>query len=450
MRVTPLLLALFAAPLLAKGDLASLEAAIKADQHQALPVNAYISLNPDAQSALAKAPKGPLHRWLLAIKDNIEVKGLPNTAGSLALKDYVPSQDAPLVARLKAAGAVVLGKSNLSEWANFRGEHSISGWSATGGQTRLPMDRRRSPCGSSSGSAAAVAAGMADAAIGTETDGSITCPAAMNGLVGVKPTLGAVSQQGIAPISAEQDSAGPITSNVDDATALLLAMSEPGYFHAKALPQVALAELKVGVLTEKAGFDGRVADLLEQAAKVFKSAGAEVDNAALPELSALGDDEFTALVWEFHHDLNAYLAALPKTAAVHSLQELVAFNDQHAAKELRYFGQQTLEQALSPPDGSQARHRARALARQTLDAFFSKGQDVLIAPTNGPAWLIDTVNGDFYRGGTSTLAAVSGYPHVTVPMGDIDGLPIGLSLLGPPGSDLKLLAIAKTWQQASR
>lgn len=446
MKALLLTLALLAGPLWAKGDLAAVQAAIAADQAKPLPVNPYISLNPQVEEQLAKAPAGPLHHWLLAIKDNIEVKGLATTAGSLALKDYVPRQDAPLVQRLKAAGALVLGKSNLSEWANFRGQRSISGWSATGGQTRLPQDPRRSPCGSSSGSAAAVAAGMADGAIGTETDGSITCPAAMAGLVGLKPTLGAVSQTGIVPLSQAQDVAGPITRTVDDAAALLLAMADPAYFAKDTLPAIKLADLRVGVWVAKGGFDDRVATLLDRAAKDFKATGARVDIVAPIVPDSLADDAYQALLWEFKQDLGRYLAALPPSVPVRSLEQLVQFNRAHADRELRYFGQETLEAALSAKDASAARQQAQSQARAALDQLFDQGFDLVIAPTNGPAWLIDRVNGDFYRGGTSTLAAVAGYPHLTVPMGDIDGLPIGLSLLGPAGSDLKLLATAKAWR----
>ncbi|WP_115720367.1 amidase family protein [Gallaecimonas mangrovi] len=440
--------ALFSSCCWAKGDLTATLAAIDADQRQPLPVNAYITINANARRDLQQAKPGPLHGWLLAIKDNIEVAGLPTTAGSLALSNYLPDSDAAIVSQLKQAGAVVLGKANLSEWANFRGQHASSGWSAVGGQTRLPMDRRRSPCGSSSGSAAAVAAGMADAAIGTETDGSITCPAAVNGLVAIKPTLGAVSNQGIVPISHQQDTAGPLAKTVDDTAKLLMAISQPGYFEQQGLPTVALGQLKVAVLQHKADFDQRVAALLTMAVQRFKKHGAKVKPVDLPDTSALGQAEFTALVAEFHHDLGAYLAGLPKTVAVHSISELVRFNQLHAEDELRYFGQQTLLMAEKAQDGSKARAQARRLARQTLDGIFAQGYDVLIAPTNGPAWLIDHINGDHYRGGTSTLAAVAGYPHVTVPMGNIANLPIGLSLIGPPGSDLRLLAIAKGWQQA--
>jgi amidase len=408
----------------------------------------------------------------LLIKDNIETKGtLPTTAGSLALVANVSNVDAPVVARLRAAGAVVLGKANLSEWANMRSTASISGWSAVGGQTRNPHALDRTPCGSSAGSGAAVGAGMVDAAIGSETDGSITCPAAMNGIVGLKPTVGLVSRSRIVPISHSQDTAGPMTADVATAARLLTVMagSDPAdpatapadarrSDYAGALDTGALNGQRIGVMRFAAGRFAPVNTVFEAALAVLRAQGATlIEITKGPDMEALSDAEIEVLLMDFKADLNAYLAATPPAVKVRSVDALIAFNKAHADKELALFGQVFLEAlpkmpAVDSPEWRTARTEALRIAgKDGIDAMLAANNVVaLVAPTDGPAGFIDVVGGGSRIDiGAGTLAAVAGYPHLTVPMGAVRGMPVGLSFIGPAWSEARLLGLGFAYEQAS-
>lgn len=438
-------------------------------------LNAVIATDPTAldqaraQDA-APAPRGPLFGMPLLIKDNIDTVGpLPTTAGSLALIDNITNRDAPVVARLREAGAVILGKANLSEWANIRSSSSISGWSAVGGQARNPHALNRNPCGSSSGSATAVAAGMVPAAIGTETDGSITCPAAVNGIVGMKPTVGLVSRTHIVPISHSQDTAGPMTRNVRDAALLLTAMagsdaSDPSTGEAEArredyaarLSPNALRGARIGVMRFAAGF-GTDAPF-EEALATLRAQGAElVEIDSFPHRAEISRNELVVLLTELKADLNAYLATTPETVETRSLADIIAFNRAHADRVMPLFGQELFEQAeatagLDDPAYRQALATARRLAGpEGIDAMLAEHDLVaLVGPTMPAAWFIDAVHRDrIGGGGAGSLAAVAGYPHLTVPMGDVRGLPVGLSFIGPKWSDGLVLALGYAYEQAS-
>jgi amidase len=415
-----------------------------------------------------RAP-GPLFGQPILIKDNIEVAGpLPTTAGSLALAANVTNRDAPLVARLRAAGLVIVGKTNLSEWANIRDDNSISGWSAVGGQTRNPWALDRNPCGSSSGSGAAVAAGMTRLAIGTETDGSITCPAAINGIVGLKPTLGLVSRTHIVPISHSQDTAGPMTATVTEAAQLLtvIAGTDPTdpdtraanahrTDYAAALDPSALRGKRIGVMRFAAGFGTDTA--FDAALAVLKAQGAElVEIKSFKGQSEIGKNENTVLMTELKADLNAYLASSPANLPARDLAGLIAFNQAHAAQEMALFDQDTFLTAqktkgLADPAYLKARATSRRLAGpQGIDKLLADNRVVaLVGPTMPPAWKIDAVNGDqISGGGAGGLAAVAGTPHLTVPMGLAKGLPVGLSFLGPRWSEQLLLNLGFAFEQA--
>jgi amidase len=420
----------------------------------------------------AKPMPPPLNGMTLVIKDNIDVAGLPNTAGSLALKDNVPARDAPLVTRLRRGGVIILGKANLSEWANIRSSRSLSGWSAVGGQTRNAYDPARSPCGSSSGSAVAVAAGLADAAVGTETDGSITCPAAVNGLVGLKPTVGLVSRTGIIPISASQDTAGPMTTNVRDAAMMLTVMAgtdpaDPATAEADrrrtnyelGLKPGALRGKRIGVMRYAAGFHPETDAAFEAALKVLEAEGAIlVDIPDLPGRAGIGGHEIVVLLTELKVGLNAYLAGTdPARVPTRTLADVIAFNKANAGAEMPLFGQELFERAeatggLSDPAYVKARAEALRLAGGGLDGLFQTYDVVaLVGPTLGPAWMIDPVLRDRYvGGGAGNAAAVAGYPHLTVPMGLAGGMPVGLSFIGRPWSEAELLALGYGYEQASR
>lgn len=404
------------------------------------------------------------------IKDNIETADpMPTTAGSLALANNVTRRDAPLVARLRAAGAVILGKTNLSEWANIRSSHSISGWSAVGGLTRNPHALDRNPCSSSSGSAVAVAAGLAVAAVGTETDGSITCPAAMNGIVGLKPTVGLVSRTHIVPISHSQDTAGPMTRTVEDAAILLTVMagSDPAdpatrdadrhkTDYAAALKPDALRGARLGLVKAALGSSPATDVVFARAVAALKAAGATVVEIADKPAEGIGDAELIVLLTELKVDLNAYLATTdPRQVRTRTLADVIAFN-RATPRELALFDQDLFERAQATKgvsDPAYIKARADSLRKagvEGIDRMLAKYKvDALIAPTTGPAWRTDVVNGDHSGGSVSTLPAVAGYPHLTVPMGAVRGLPVGLSFIGPAWSEAKLLSYGYAFEQAT-
>ena len=437
-------------------------------------LHAMIAVNPKARAQAREFDAGPaggarrgaLHGAPIVVKDNIETaEALATTAGSLALANHVTGRDAPCIARLRAAGAVIIGKANLSAWANFRSAHSRSGWSAMGGQCRNAVNPTRSPCGSSSGSAVAVAAGMAAAAIGTETDGSITCPAAVNGVVGFKPSLGLVSQKGIVPISHFQDTAGPIARTVKDAAIVLSAMAggsgrkgAAAVDYAAGLGDASAKGLTVGVMRFAAGFHPATDVVFEAALAALRAAGAVcVDIADGPDIKAIGEAEELALVTEFRPDLDAYLQTTsPDQVSVRTLEAVIAFNRQHADREMAFFGQDLLERALNAadlndPDYVAARNTAVRLAgAEGIERMLAEtGAAVLVAPTMGPAWLIDDLLKDHCLDGPAMmLAAVAGAPHLTIPMGRVGGMPVGLSILGPAGSDARVLAAGHAFEQA--
>ena len=442
-----------------------------------------IVVNPDARSIAdaldaerkAKGPRGPLHGIPVLIKDNIDTADrMPTTAGSLALEGSIAVRDAGVVERLRAAGAVILGKTNLSEWANFRSTKSTSGWSAVGGQVRNPYVLDRNACGSSSGTGTAIAANLATIGVGTETDGSIVCPSSLTGLVGVKPTIGLVSRAGIIPISKTQDTAGPMTRTVADAAALLTvlagedardaATTRPAAQRArtdytKALAGASLKGMRIGVPRKRYfGYSPKADALIEEALKAMRAQGAViVDPADISTAARLDDCEFEILLYEFKDGLNAYLKALGPAARVKSLSDLIAFNQKEAAREMPYFGQEIFEMAqkkgpLTTPAYRQALSTCRSRSRTLgIDAVMRTHKlDALVAPTVSPAWPTDLVNGDHYLGSSSTPAAVAGYPSVTVPAGLVNGLPVGISFFGQAWSEAKLLALAYAFEQAAK
>jgi amidase len=418
-------------------------------------VNAVLELNPAAKSSAVRCAPGLLHGMPLLLKDNIETAdGMHTTAGSLALRDHPPQRDAALVTRLRAAGAIILGKTNLSEWANIRSPNSTSGWSARGGLTRNPHRLTHSASGSSSGSAAAVAAGLAPAAIGTETNGSIVSPASACGIVGFKPTVGLISGSGIIPITHWQDTAGPLTLSVKDAALLMQVMAEK--FTAD-LPPHALKGARLGVVRGQCGKNAQVLALFETALQKLRDAGAIIiDPVKLPGMRQAGALAWQAMLIELRTDLNAYLEQ--RGAAVRSLAELIVFNEQQRESEMPYFGQEFFEQAdkLGTPEiiatGAAARERARQLAGpEGIDAALQAHQlDALICPTNDPVGRIDLAHGDTDERVASTPAAVAGYPHLTVPLGFVDGLPIGFSFMGSANADTRLLALGHAFEQLTQ
>jgi len=443
-------------------------------------LHAIIELNPDALriadeldlERLKEGSRGPLHGIPVLLKDNIDTADqMLTTAGSFALNGTRPSQDAFVVELLRDAGAIILGKTNLSEWANFRSTRSSSGWSARGGQTRNPHGIERSPCGSSSGSAVAVAAGFAPLAVGTETDGSIVCPASVNGIVGIKPTLGLVSRSGIIPIAASQDTAGPMARSVADAALLLEAMiandeADPATAPLAtmrlsslqdALRADGLRGARIGVLRDLAGFHEGVDAVFAQAISRMSTQGAViVDGLKLDLPKSVDDDEMTVLLYEFKDGIGRYLSARP-AGGPRSLAELIRFNTENASRELSWFGQELFLQAqekgpLTDEAYRLAVQRGPAATRQAIDTLMNAQQlDALIAPTAGPAWTIDLVNGDHFSGGNASQpAAVAGYPHVTVPAGEVHGLPVGLSFIGRPWSEASLVRLAYGFERASQ
>jgi len=443
-------------------------------------LNSVIEVNPEARTiadtldAERKAGKtrGPLHGIPVLIKDNIATRDrMQTTAGSLALAGSVPPEDAFLVRRLREAGAVILGKTNLSEWANFRSSRSTSGWSGRGGQTRNPYALDRNPCGSSSGSGVAAAANLCAAAVGTETDGSIVCPSTANGIVGIKPTLGLVSRSGVVPIAHSQDTAGPMARTVADAASLLTALTGADSKDAATLDSRAPAAIdygkfldpnglqgaRIGVVRGFFGFHGKVDKLMEARLEDLKKLGAVlVDPVDFNKNKRIDDSEFEVLLYEFKADLNAYLAWLGPSAPVRSLKEIIDFNERFRDKEMPYFGQELFLQAEAKGPLTDKAYRdalaknLRFTRKEGIDALMEKHKlDALLAPTGGPAWTTDLVNGDHYTGGgCSTPPAVSGYPHITAPAGFVFGLPIGLSFFGRAWSEPVLIKLAFAFEQA--
>ena len=441
-------------------------------------LRAVIATNPNALSEAraldaerqAGKVRSALHGVPILLKDNIEsADPLPTTAGSLALKDNITGRDAPIAKRLRDAGLVMLGKANLSEWANIRSGKSISGWSAVGGTVRNPYVLDRSACGSSSGSGAAVAAGLAPLAIGTETDGSITCPAAINGLVGLKPTMGLVSRTHIVPISHSQDTAGPMTTTVEDAAKVLtiIAGGDPAdpatkeadarkTDYATGLSKDALRGVKLAVARFYTGYSPKTDAVFEAALRDLRAQGAILVDVKDFDEGPIGKAEGVVLYTELKADMAAYLSSTdPKKVPSRTLADLIAFN-KATPKEFEWFGQESFERAektkgLSDPDYLKALADAKRLAGpEGIDKILKDtGAAAIIAPTTGPAWTIDPLNGDNYGGSSTTLPAVAGYPHLTVPMGDVTGLPVGLSFIGPAWSEKLLLNLGYAYEQAT-
>ncbi|HWR36938.1 MAG TPA: amidase [Clostridia bacterium] len=444
-------------------------------------LNSVIEVNPDAlaiadrcdQERRADKVRGPLHGIPILIKDNIaSADKMQTTAGSLALQGSKPPKDAFVVARLREAGAVILGKTNCSEWANFRSTRSTSGWSGRGGQTRNPYVLDRNPSGSSSGSAVAVSANLCALAVGTETDGSIVSPACSNGIVGIKPTVGLLSRSGIIPISHTQDTAGPMTRTVADAAALLsiLAAVDPAdnateaararieQDYTRFLDPSGLRGARIGVVRKYAGYSIPLDLVFEEAITAMKRAGAEIiDPADVPTIGKFDDAELEVMLYEFKAGLNAYFATLGSNSPVHTLKELIDFNEKNRERELRYFGQEMLALAeakgpLTTPDYLKSLADCRRLSRQEgIDAVMDKHRlDALVAPTGNAAWPTDLVNGDHFTGSSTSLAAVAGYPNINVPMGFIFGLPIGVSFFGRAWSEPVLIKVAYAYEQSTK
>ena len=445
-------------------------------------LHSVIETNPDALTIAdavdaerkARGPRGPLHGIPVLIKDNIATADrMETTAGSAALEGSRPPKDAFIVQRLRAAGAIILGKTNLSEWANFRSTHSTSGWSGRGGLTRNPYVLDRNPSGSSSGSGAAAAASLCAVAVGTETDGSIVSPSNNAGLVGIKPTVGLLSRSGIVPISHSQDTAGPMARTVTDAALMLAAMAGADgddvatrrsgtRDYTASLDVNGLRGARIGVIRNRLFGSSPAADALaEQAIADMRAHGAViVDPADIPTLGKFDDSEFDVLLYEFKADLNTYLTWLGPASPVHSLADIIAFNDEHKRREMPYFDQELMVQAERKGPLTDQKYKTELAQNHQLsrtlgiDAAMAKDHlDALVAPTGGPAWLTDLVNGD---GGSAvapspaTVAAVAGYPHITVPAGFVRGLPVGISFIGKAWSEATLIRLAYAYEQATK
>jgi amidase len=444
-------------------------------------VNSILELNPDAlaiadaldQERKAKGARGPLHGIPVLIKDNIDTADkMMTTAGSLALLGSKPPKDSFIAQKLRAAGAVILGKTNLSEWANIRSSHSTSGWSGRGGLTRNPYALDRNPCGSSSGTGAGISANLCAVGIGTETDGSIVCPSSANGLAGIKPTVGLVSRSGIIPISHTQDGAGPMCRTVRDAAILLGALtgidaedSATAASQGKSYSDYAqfcdpngLKGARIGVARKYAGFSDSVDALLEQSLDALKKAGAIlVDPADIETLGKFGDSELLVFLYELKADLNAYLARLSPGAPVRTLKDIIDFNERNRQKEMPYFGQDMFIKSeakgpLTEKEYLDALAKNHQLARvEGIDALMDKHKlDAIVAPTGGPAWLTDLVNGDAFAGGSSNAAAVACYPNINVTAGFISGLPVGISFFGRAWSEPTLIRLAYAFEQTTK
>ncbi len=442
-------------------------------------LNAVIELNPDAlqiaealdKERQSKGPRGPLHGIPVLIKDNIDTGDRMNTtAGSLALLGSRPPNDAFVAAQLRKAGAVILGKTNLSEWANIRSNHATSGWSGRGGLTRNPYALDRNPCGSSSGTGAAVSANLCVAGVGTETDGSVVCPASANGLAGLKPTVGLVSRSGIIPISHSQDTAGPMARTVRDVAILLSAMagadskdSATGDSQGKVYPDytkfldpAGLKGARLGVVRKYFGFSDAVDQLMDSLIGEMKHAGAEiVDPSDIPTIGKFDDSEMTVFYYELKADLAAYLAR--RGGSVKTLKDVIEFNELHRAQEMPYFGQDIFlnaeeKGALTSKEYVDALALNHQLSRaEGIDFVMGKFKlDALLAPTGGPAWVTDLINGDHSSGGSSSAAAVAGYPNINVTAGNLWGLPVGISFFGRAWSEPTLLKIAYSFEQLTK
>ena len=443
-------------------------------------LHAVIEVNPDALSIAAAMDaerkagtvRGPMHGIPVLIKDNIDTADkMQTTGGSLALVGQPAPRDAFIAERLRAAGAVILGKTNLSEWANFRSTRSSSGWSGRGGQTRNPYVLDRNPCGSSSGTGSAISANLAAVGIGTETDGSIICPSSICGLVGIKPTVGLVSRSGIIPISVTQDTAGPMTRTVADAAALLSVITgedprDPATAgsaahrsvdYTKYLDAKALSGARIGIARNMAGFNPNVDAVFEQAIAAMKAAGATVIDTDVPTVGKTDEPESAVLSYEFKDGINAYLASRGSTTRMKTLADLIAFNRDNASREMPWFGQEQFEKAQAKGPLTEAKYTdalaaCRRLSRsEGIDAVVaSRHVDAIIAPSNGPSWPTDWLNGDHFTGGNTSVAAVAGYPSITVPMGFVGSLPVGLSFIGGAWSEGRLIALAYAFEQATK
>jgi len=456
-------------------------ARIETIDRQGPRLNSVIEINPDALSIAAAldderkagGARGPLHGIPVLIKDNIDTADrMSTTAGSLALQGSIPQRDAFVAQKLREAGAVILGKTNLSEWANFRSTHSTSGWSGRGGLVRNPYALNRNPCGSSSGSGVAVAANLSAVAIGTETDGSIVCPATANGIVGIKPTVGLVSRSGIVPIAHSQDTAGPMARTVTDAAILLGAITgidpiDPATRESEGksftdytgfLDANGLSGARIGVARKFFGFSDEVDRLMAAAIEEMKRAGAVIiDPVNLAESKEYEDSELEVLLYEFKDNLNKYLSELGPKAPFHSLKEIIDFNEKNHEREMPYFGQELFLKAeakgpLTTADYLKALEKDRRLSRREgIDAVIEKDHlDAIIAPTAGPAWTTDLLNGDHLTGGSSTPPAVAGYPHITVPAGFTRGLPVGISFFGTAYTEPVLIRLAYAFEQKTK
>jgi amidase len=444
-------------------------------------VNSVIEVNPDALAIAdaldaerkSRGVRGPLHGIPILIKDNIDTADRMRTsAGSLALAESISPRDSFVAKKLREAGSVILGKTNLSEWANIRSTHSTSGWSGRGGQTKNPYALDRNPCGSSSGSGAAVAASLCAAAIGTETDGSIVCPSNANGIVGIKPTLGLISRAGIIPIAHSQDTAGPMARTVTDAALLLGALTgadprdsatvQAGHRsltdYIRFLDPAGLKRARIGVARNFFGYNDRLDRLMEDAIEAMKREGAViVDKANITTAGKFDDSELEVLLYELKADLNAYLSGLGPGAPVRSLKEVIQFNERNRDREMPHFGQELFIKAEAKGPLTSKAYRA-ALARnqrlsraEGIDRVMSKYRlDALVAPTGGPAWPTDLLNGDHFTGGSSTPAAVAGYPNINVPLGFIAGLPVGVSFFGRAYSEPTLIRLAYAFEQVTK
>ncbi len=432
-------------------------------------INAVIVYDADAPAkARAAAATGILEGRTVLVKDNVETSEWPTTAGSLALADTTTGRDAPMIALLRKNGGVVLGKTNLSEWANIRSNDSTSGWSAVGGLTRNPYATDRNTCGSSSGSGAAIAAGLAWGAIGTETNGSISCPASVNGLVGFKPSVGIVSRTNVVPISSTQDTAGPMTTSVYDAAVLLTAIAgedkaDPVTLEAKrvadytaGLDTASLKGVRIGVMRSAVGSRADVKALFETALADLKAAGAELVDVEYRAPGEMWQASLPVLLFELRVEMDKYLAGRPGTAGPRSLADVVAFNNANADKEMRWFGQDLFEDALKTTDAEAYAKNLATLRRLTraegIDKLLADNKvSFLVAPTRGPTWSTDLVNGDTSAGGgigAGYLAAIAGYPHLTVPMGGVEGLPVGLSIMGGQWQDHAVLKAGAAYEKA--